>query len=256
MAVERIIQIIQEQGEDAIRSVCEEFKLKMFSQAEIAFLREFCSVMRPVVKALNILQSKTNTHLGWLLPVIFELQSKLRRQEESTKMCLPLIRAIQQGVQKRFGVMMEDPELISAAILLPKFKTGWTEKADPIEEGLLYVRHHLDQMAETEMKQGQGPGQHSSDEEDFFASMKTRRSEGRGELEGYLACVSESIDLLNSFPKIKKLSLKLNTGLPASAACERLFSSAGLLFTAKTAWISATNFENQLLLKLNKSFSV
>lgn len=27
---------------------------------------------------------------------------------------------------------MEDPELISAAILLPKFKTGWTEKAEVI----------------------------------------------------------------------------------------------------------------------------
>lgn len=82
---------------------------------------------RPVVKALK----------GWLLPVIFELQSTLRRQEVSTKMCLLLIRAIQHGVQKRFGVMMEDPEWISAAILLPKFKTGWTEKADIIEAGVI-----------------------------------------------------------------------------------------------------------------------
>lgn len=127
---------IKEQGEDAIRSVCKELKLKMLSQAEIAFLNEFCSVMRPVVKALTECL-ETNSHLGWLLPVIFELQSKLRRQEASTKMCLPLIRAIQHGLQKRFGEMMEDPELISAAILLPKFKTGWTEKAEIIEAGLL-----------------------------------------------------------------------------------------------------------------------
>ncbi len=93
--------------------------------------------MRPVVKALNILQSETNTHLGWLLPVISELPSKLRRQEASTKMCLPLTRAIQHGVQMPFEGMMEDPELISAAILLPKFKTGWTEKADVIEAGVI-----------------------------------------------------------------------------------------------------------------------
>lgn len=53
----------------------------------------------------------------------------------------------------------------------------------------------------------------------------------------------------------KKLSLKLNTGLPASATCERLFSSAGLLFTAKRAQISVMKFENQLL-QLNKSFTV
>lgn len=93
--------------------------------------------MRPVVKALNILQSESNTHFGWLLSVISELQSKLTRQEASTKMCLPLIRALQHGVQKRFGEMMEDPELISAATLLPKFKTGWTEKADVIEAGVI-----------------------------------------------------------------------------------------------------------------------
>ena len=107
-----------------------------FSQAEIAFLDEFCCVMRPVARALNVLQSETNTHLGWLLPVISELQSKLRRHEASVKMCHPLISALQQGVQRRFQVMMEDRELISAAILLPKFKTSWTEEAEVIEAGM------------------------------------------------------------------------------------------------------------------------
>ena len=112
------------------------FILCRLSQAEIAFLDEFCCVMRPVVKALNILQSESNTHLGWLLPVISELQSKLRRQEASVKMCLPLISALQRGVQRRFRVVMEDRELISAAILVPKFKTGWTDKAEVTEAGM------------------------------------------------------------------------------------------------------------------------
>src|SRR4029434_4464265 len=61
-------------------------------------------------------------------------------------------------------------------------------------------------------------GQHSSDEDDLFSSMKSRRSEGTGELEGYLAFVSVNMDLLNSFQNIKELSL------PASAACERLIA--------------------------------
>src|SRR4029434_10106173 len=34
-------------------------------------------------------------------------------------------------------------------------------------------------------------GQHSSDEDDVFSSIKSRRSEGTGELEGYLACLSQ-----------------------------------------------------------------
>lgn len=68
--------------------------------------------------------------------------------------------------------------------------------------GLVYVRQHIDQMAEVEVEQ---VGQHSSDEEHFFSSMKSKRSEGKGELEGYLACIPNNMDLLNSFPNIKKL---------------------------------------------------
>ncbi|XP_072536994.1 zinc finger BED domain-containing protein 4-like [Salminus brasiliensis] len=251
VAVERILRIIQEEGEDVIRNVCEELRVKMLSPAKIAFLTEYCTVMKPVVRALNILQSETSTHMGWLLPVIFQLQAKLSRLKTSSKMCLPLIRAIQDGVQKRFGGMIEDPELIAAAILLPQFKTTWTERADIIEAGLVYVRQHLDQMDEAGVEQ---VSQHSSDEEDFFSSMKSRRSRGTEELDGYLACVSDKLALLNSFPQIKKLSLRLNTGLPASAACERLFSCVGPLFAAKREWMNSTDFENQLLLKLNRKY--
>src|SRR4029434_10455942 len=67
-------------------------------------------------------------------------------------------------------------------------------------------------------------GQHSSDEDDLFSSMKSRRSASTGEIEGDLACVSVNMDLLNSFQNIQKLSLKLNAGLPASAVCERLIA--------------------------------
>lgn len=84
--------------------------------------------MKSVVKALNILQSETNTHLGWLLPVKIQLQAILRRQE---------ISSIQDGVQKHFDEMMEDPGLIAAAILLAKFKTTWTHRPDIIEKGMI-----------------------------------------------------------------------------------------------------------------------
>ncbi|RXN32873.1 zinc finger BED domain-containing 1-like protein [Labeo rohita] len=89
--------------------------------------------MKPLLKASNILQSESSVYLGWLLPVIHQLQSKLNRLETSSQTCTPLIRALQNGLQKHFGQMMEDPELAAAAVLLTKFKTSWTDKPDVIE---------------------------------------------------------------------------------------------------------------------------
>lgn len=88
------------------------------------------------MKALNIFQSETDAHMGWLLPVIFQLQAKT---QQTADWCLPLITAIQDGVQKRFGGMMKDPELIAAAILLPKFTTTWPEMAAVVEGGSIYL---------------------------------------------------------------------------------------------------------------------
>jgi len=62
------------------------------------------------------------------------------------------------------------------------------------------------------------------------------------------------MDVLKSFPAVCNLSLKLNTPLPASAACERLFSTAGLILRPKRARLDSKNFKNQLLLRLNKRF--
>ena len=33
---------------------------------------------------------------------------------------------LQAALENRFGQMLGDPELIAAAILVPKFKTSWT----------------------------------------------------------------------------------------------------------------------------------
>lgn len=94
----------------------------------------------------------------------------------------------------------------------------------------------------------------SDDYDDFFSSIKSNAQESSKELEGYLACSADNTGLLKTFPSICKLYIRLNTPLPSSAACERLFSTAGLLFSPRRARMDSSNFENQLLLKLNRSF--
>ncbi|XP_058601280.1 uncharacterized protein LOC131520814 [Onychostoma macrolepis] len=121
LAVERILRIIRESGEGAVRAVTIALNVPMFSPAELAFLSDYASTMSPVSKALNILQGEVDVHMGWLVPTITLLTVKLDRLQTSSKFCQPLISALQEGIQQRFGKMMNDPELISAAILLPKF---------------------------------------------------------------------------------------------------------------------------------------
>ena len=69
----------------------------------------------------------------------------------------------------------------------------------------------------------------------------THGQEGIKQLDGYLACKVDDKEILKSFPAIWKLSLKVNTAFPASAACERLFSTAGLFFSPRRARM---DFEN------------
>lgn len=45
----------------------------------------------------------------------------------------------------------------------------------------------------------------SSDDDDFFSSIKSKAQESSKELEGYLACCSDHTSLLKTFPSICKL---------------------------------------------------
>ena len=84
------------------------------------------------------------------------------------------------------------------------------------------------------------------DEDDDFFVKKSDNPTALTQLDEYL--------LSPSTETMTVLFFETNPPLPASAACERLFSAAGHIFTPMRARIGDTNFENQLLLKLNKGF--
>ena len=54
--------------------------------------------------------------------------------------------------------------------------------------------------------------------------------------------------------ELRQHFIELNTPVPASAACERLFSCAGLIFRPHRCSMTERNFENSLLVKLNNGF--
>lgn len=120
--------------------------------------------------------------------------------------------------------------------------------------GLDYIKDHLEEECS---HQSPTNGTSASDDnvDDYFSSMKTTHGlESAKQLEGYLASKIDKKEILQSYPAVCKLSLKINAALPASAACEHLFSTAGLIFRPRRARLDARNVENQLLLKLNKKY--
>ncbi|KAF4114003.1 hypothetical protein G5714_004226 [Onychostoma macrolepis] len=54
------------------------------------------------------------------------MQEKLKRLESSCKVCQPLLKALEEGIMKHFAEIMKEPELVAAAILLPKCRTSCT----------------------------------------------------------------------------------------------------------------------------------
>ena len=61
--------------------------------------------------------------MGYLLPTVTLLEEKLRKRGELATSCQPLVNALLAGIDKRFSGVKSDKRMISAAILLPTFKT-------------------------------------------------------------------------------------------------------------------------------------
>ncbi len=111
------------------------FYLYRFTPVELAFLTEYAKTLSPVAKALDVLQGETSVQMGWLVPTITLLRTKLQHLHVASKICEPLIAALLSGLEKRFDEMLADPELIAAAILVPKFKTCRTSDENILKLG-------------------------------------------------------------------------------------------------------------------------
>lgn len=95
--------------------------------------------MGPVAMAIDVLQGEANVQLGWLVPTITLLKSKLQNLHTTVKYCGPLVDALLAGLERRFGEMLAEPELIAAAILVPKFRKHWTTDEDILKRGMCFI---------------------------------------------------------------------------------------------------------------------
>jgi hypothetical protein len=143
LAVERLVRLISEKGEDHFNSMCSKLEIPKLTSGDIAFLTEYASTMKPIAQALNILQSENKMAMGYLLPTITMLREKLITKKSLAVACKPLIAALLDGLDQRFGEIYDDPQAIAAAIIHPKFKTTWTSNQPTIEKGKQLIQDLL-----------------------------------------------------------------------------------------------------------------
>ena len=82
--------------------------------------------------------------------------------------------------------------------------------------------------------------------------MASSKDDMSAEVDRYLNDCSSDPSSLNAYPHIKQLYVALNTGLPASAAVERVFSLGGRVFSPLRTKLSAEHFEMMIFLRLAK----
>jgi len=254
MAVERLVRLIKEKGEDEFNTMCFTINRTRFTVGEIQFLNEYVSVMKNVAQALNILQSENRMFMGYLLPTVFMLKDKLTSIFTTSLCCKPLVQAILNGIDARFQCFFEDDEVVAAALLIPKFKTSWTKNREVIDRGINYIRHKLANATGTSSSPpGSIPGTDSDDDEDSFFADNSKSTADVEVFTQYLHQSSTEIKSLHAYPRLRDLFVMLNTPLPASAAVERLFSSAALVMTKRRNRMSDKLFETLVFLKANKN---
>ena len=114
--------------ERKLTDVCKALELPPLIHTEVAFLEEYVSVMAPVAAALDILQGEQQCSLGYVLPTLTSLKTKLRNMDlQSTG---PLRDSVLRGINTRFGHCFQDKEFIMAAVTHPRFKLSWLDDAD------------------------------------------------------------------------------------------------------------------------------
>ena len=125
-----------------------------------------------------------------------------------------------------------------------------------MSSSLLYFGNGPHQhMEEPSLQLGDATSSSSFDEVDFFSALQLSQAQDSSK-QLDLACSADHMDFLKSFPDVCKLSVKLNTPLPASVARVRLFSIAGPVFSPRGERLNSNSFENPLLLNMiSKSFS-
>lgn len=256
-----VMRVLELYGQDrvAFNSVLGFAKLPSLNNSEVEFLEQWSSVMGYVAQALDLLQGDKSIYLGHLLPTIRTLTNYLEDAREDTTKCQPLIKALLEGISKRFDIYFTRREFLVATAYLPGFKVDGSHFTEEEQENAKrFLIEEVQEVGDSNNSQLSQEARTSSSGSQsamasFFAKRPKKADSATQEVNRFLMDDSEAMESLLPYRRVKRVFLKYNCILPSSASSERLFSRAKLILRRTRQRLGDSNFEAQLLLSANKA---
>ena len=235
--------------------------------------------MKPVAQALDILQGEERTYFGVLLPTLTMCLKKLNyiKNNNEIHVCMPLVSAILNGIQRRFETLLNNTDNQLASALHPSFKLAWLLflvhagicNNDSIEmmrnqiktkmEHLVRCRMNECNHSDSSYNQSESPVKLINVGDDFFREIESNAEPQNQAPESHAveqflkettAPHCERPSPLHFKSKIlMNLFIQYNTALPSSAAVERLFSVGKDVLKPKRSGLTDEHFEMLVFLK-------
>ena len=113
---------VTENASAELDELCAKLNLHCFNE------KEYCKVLQPFARGLDILQGEDKCFYGTLLPTLETVLKKIRDIKANLSvMTTGLTFSIEEAIKHRFRSIFDSKEAILAAITLPKFKLRWVE---------------------------------------------------------------------------------------------------------------------------------
>lgn len=162
-----------------INEICLENGIAAFTQQDKAVIDEYLGVMKPIATSLDKLQSHKESYLGFLLPTLFVLRSRLEAMKsDSLKYANPLLSSLLEnpfseeenpkGFKARFSNLFNDMDLLIATAIHPFFKLPTVHLINPDKVDSVRARLLNEVRTEAQATMGATAISMSSDEEDEF----------------------------------------------------------------------------------------
>lgn len=227
--------------------------LSPFTTAETSYLKEYVILMNPLSKGLDYLQGEKNCFYGRLLPALFTIKSRfieLGKQLTFSYItgALPLvIRAFEKRFPSHLSLDDSSHLAVVAAVSHPQFKLRWVDgAATEAKAQAIFIEAVMKESPENAYL-------NVPDSSDDFVILKPTRSNSNQAI-NFLNDPRCDLNMLESYPAVKKVFKSSNTPLCSSAPIERIFNFAGIINNPKRGSTIPKNFESCVVMKGNKVF--